>query len=96
MPASDLGSEPSLSFGEDVEWLFFNLFFNVEFQKFLISLSVRPGRRAAIWDHLNYQEKTKIDEKNNQPVPYLARVHHDLQNFENACFLPFMDTYLIC
>lgn len=27
---------------------FFNLFFIVEFQKFFISLSVRPGKRAAI------------------------------------------------
>lgn len=53
---TSLGSDESLSFGDDkdVEILFFfNLFFNAEFQKFFISLSVRPGRRAAICDHLN-------------------------------------------
>ena len=50
-----LGSEESLVLGDDVEvmaLLFFNLFFIVEFQKFLISLSVLPGRRAAICDPL--------------------------------------------
>ncbi|MFS8005751.1 hypothetical protein Hanom_Chr13g01241001 [Helianthus anomalus] len=31
---------------------FLSLFFTVEFQKFLISLSVRPGNLVAIWDHL--------------------------------------------
>lgn len=47
--ASLLGSEEeSLVFGEAVEDRFFNLFFIVEFQKFSISLSVRPGKRAAI------------------------------------------------
>nr|GLL40893.1 hypothetical protein TSUD_110010 [Ipomoea trifida] len=45
--------DESLVFGESDElfWLllaFFNLFLMVEFQKFLISLSVLPGRRAAI------------------------------------------------
>lgn len=46
--------DESLAFGDGVEDddEFFSLFFNVEFQKFLISLSVRPGKRAAIWDHL--------------------------------------------
>ena len=33
---------------EEEVLLVLNLFFNVEFQKFLISLSVLPGRRAAI------------------------------------------------
>lgn len=48
-----LGSiEESLVFGVELEDEFLSLFFIVEFQKFLISLSVRPGRRAAIWDHL--------------------------------------------
>lgn len=37
----------SLLFGE-VDEVFFNLFLIVEFQKFFISLSVLPGRRAAI------------------------------------------------
>jgi len=40
--------ESVLLFSEAVEVLVFILFFNVEFQKFFISLSVRPGRRAAI------------------------------------------------
>lgn len=43
--------DESLVFGEgvadDVD-KFFSLFFIVEFQKFFISLSVRPGKRAAI------------------------------------------------
>lgn len=47
-PMTSLGSEESLSFVEVEKVLFLNLFFNVEFQKFLISLSVLPGRRAAI------------------------------------------------
>ena len=48
-PKTSLGSDESLLFGDGVELLLtFNLFFTVEFQKFLISLSVRPGRRAAI------------------------------------------------
>jgi hypothetical protein len=37
---------------EAAELLFLSRFLMVEFQKFLISLSVRPGSRAAIWDHL--------------------------------------------
>ncbi|TKY58424.1 hypothetical protein E2542_SST15485 [Spatholobus suberectus] len=40
--------ESALLFSEGVEVLVFNLFFNVEFQKFFISLSVWPGRRVAI------------------------------------------------
>ena len=45
--------EESLALGEGVDSDdFFSLFFIVEFQKFFISLSVRPGTRAAIWDHL--------------------------------------------
>lgn len=45
-----LGSEvDSLAFGEvEVVDKFLSLFLIVEFQKFLISLSVRPGKRAAI------------------------------------------------
>jgi len=50
-----LGSdiEVSLAFGEVevvvvVDDMFLSLFFIVEFQKFFISLSVRPGKRAAI------------------------------------------------
>jgi hypothetical protein len=45
-----LGSEEeSLVFGDALDdCRFFNLFFIVEFQKFLISLSVLPGKRAAI------------------------------------------------
>lgn len=53
----------SLWSGDDESWLvlgdeesdvvdFFSLFFTVEFQKFLISLSVRPGSLVAICDHL--------------------------------------------
>lgn len=37
-------ADESVVFGEE----FFSLFFIVEFQKFFISLSVRPGNRAAI------------------------------------------------
>ena len=50
MTLTSLGPDESLLFGDKVELLLFifNLFFSVEFQKFLISLSVRPGRRAAI------------------------------------------------
>lgn len=58
-----VGSDESLSFGEAVDAveLFFNLFFSVEFQKFFISLSVLPGRPAAICDHLKYcWKQTKI------------------------------------
>lgn len=51
--------EWSLAFGECVDDKFFILFFIVEFQKFFISLSVRPGSRAAIWDHL---QKRNINE----------------------------------
>lgn len=54
------GIEESLAFGDGVEFdsddddddKFLSRFLIVEFQKFLISLSVRPGNRAAIWDHL--------------------------------------------
>nr|GMD67489.1 hypothetical protein TSUD_110010 [Ipomoea batatas] len=51
--ALGFSEDESLVFGESDElfWLllaFFNLFLIVEFQKFLISLSVLPGRRAAI------------------------------------------------
>lgn len=48
------GVDESLVLGDDVDdgELIFSLFFIVEFQKFLISLSVRPGKRAAICDHL--------------------------------------------
>lgn len=53
--------EESLVFGDVVvegdEDEFFILFFSVEFQKFLISLSVRPGKRAAICDHLVRSKK---------------------------------------
>lgn len=60
-----LGSDESLLFGEGVGalGLFFNIFFNVEFQKFFISLSVLPGRRAAIWDHLNCLKQMKVIKK---------------------------------
>lgn len=40
--------DESLVFGDGVDDKFFSLFFIVEFQKFFISLSVRPGNRAAI------------------------------------------------
>lgn len=43
-----LGDEDELLMRLDVSDIFFSLFFIVEFQKFLISLSVRPGNRAAI------------------------------------------------
>jgi hypothetical protein len=45
-----LGSEDeSLVFGDALDdCRLFSLFFIVEFQKFLISLSVLPGKRAAI------------------------------------------------
>ena len=43
-----LGDEDELLTRLDVSDIFFSLFFIVEFQKFLISLSVRPGNRAAI------------------------------------------------
>lgn len=56
-----LGSvDESLVFGVEVDEDFFSLFFIVEFQKFLISLSVRPGKRAAIWDHLHNKIFEKI------------------------------------
>ena len=42
------GDEDELLTRLDVSDIFFSLFFIVEFQKFLISLSVRPGNRAAI------------------------------------------------
>jgi hypothetical protein len=45
------GEDSLLAFGE-VEDKFLSLFFMVEFQKFFISLSVLPGKRAAICDHL--------------------------------------------
>lgn len=45
---SNLGSDDSWLLNGVEERLFFNLFFNVEFQKFFISLSVRPGKRDAI------------------------------------------------
>ena len=51
MPMTSLpGSEDeSLVFGDALDdFRFFNLFFIVEFQKFLISLSVLPDKRAAI------------------------------------------------
>lgn len=47
-PMTSLGDDESLVFGEGVDEKFLSLFFIVEFQKFLISLSVRPGKRAAI------------------------------------------------
>jgi hypothetical protein len=47
-PMTSLGDDESLVFGEGVDDKFFSLFFIVEFQKFFISLSVRPGKRAAI------------------------------------------------
>lgn len=43
--------DESLAFGDGVgddDDVFLSLFFIVEFQKFFISLSVRPGKRAAI------------------------------------------------
>lgn len=43
-----LGDADELLMRLDVSDSFFSLFFIVEFQKFLISLSVRPGNRAAI------------------------------------------------
>lgn len=46
-PMASWGSEESL-FGEEDDDEFLSLFFMVEFQKFFISLSVRPGNRAAI------------------------------------------------
>ena len=61
-PMASLGSvdnDESLAFGDEVEEELFNLFFMVEFQKFFISLSVRPGKRAAIWDHLLTQNEKK-------------------------------------
>lgn len=48
--------EESLAFGDVVDGdddKFLSLFLIVEFQKFFISLSVRPGNLAAIWDHLS-------------------------------------------
>lgn len=52
-------------FGEVIDGAheFLSLFFIVEFQKFLISLSVLPGKWAAIFDHLKKEKrnlKTKI------------------------------------
>ena len=50
LSTTTLGSkdESWQSLGECVCKLFFSLFLMVEFQKFFISLSVLPGRRAAI------------------------------------------------
>ena len=55
-----LGDEDELLTRLDVSDIFFTLFFIVEFQKFLISLSVRPGNRAAIWDHLRNWKNKKV------------------------------------
>lgn len=52
---SRCSNDESLALGDGVgddDDVFLSLFFIVEFQKFFISLSVRPGKRAAIWDHL--------------------------------------------
>lgn len=63
IPWWSMGSidDESLVFGdiveEDDEVL--SLFFIVEFQKFFISLSVRPGKHAAIWDHLYIKIKLR-------------------------------------
>jgi len=62
-PMASLGSadnDESLSFGDVVDEEVFSLFFMVEFQKFFISLSVRPGKRAAIWDHLLAQNEKNV------------------------------------
>lgn len=56
-----LGDEDELLMRLDVSDIFFSLFFIVEFQKFLISLSVRPGNRAAIWDHLYEIEEEELE-----------------------------------
>lgn len=48
-PITSFGDDESLVFGDGVDDdKFFSLFFIVEFQKFFISLSVRPGNRAEI------------------------------------------------
>lgn len=48
------GEPAELVLGDGVEDKFLSLFLMVEFQKFLISLSVLPGNRAAICDHLHF------------------------------------------
>jgi hypothetical protein len=52
MPATTLlvgsGDGQSVAAGDEAEEQFLSRFLMVEFQKFLISLSVRPGSRAAI------------------------------------------------
>ena len=55
-------NDESLVFGEvvDEDDKFLSRFFTVEFQKFFISLSVLPGKRAAIWDHLRWKWTQKF------------------------------------
>lgn len=52
LSASMASDDESLALGDgvddDEDDRFLSLFFIVEFQKFFISLSVRPGKRAAI------------------------------------------------
>lgn len=48
-PMPSVGDDESLVLGDEVVAdKVFSLFFTVEFQKFFISLSVLPGKRAAI------------------------------------------------
>ena len=62
-------NDESLALGDEVDEELFSLFFIVEFQKFFISLSVRPGKRAAIWDHLLFDTSFK---KTDQIKPVMC------------------------
>lgn len=77
-PMTSPGSDESLWFGDDEEVEFLILFLTVEFQKFFISLSVRPGKRAAICDHLHLlkKKKKKINIPDLQPICAICETTH--------------------
>lgn len=73
--------DESLALGdEEVEELL-SLFFTVEFQKFFISLSVRPGKRAAIWDHLSFH--AKYQRLINQIKALVKKITYDKDVMDN-------------
>ena len=78
--------------GDEAEELFLIRFLMVEFQKFLISLSVRPGSRAAIWDHLECRNAGLVDFTVKQTVEMFlsekkSRVHLHIFVRVNKCQL---------
>lgn len=82
MPATlllgSVGDAQSVAAGDEAEELFLSRFLMVEFQKFLISLSVRPGSCAAIADHLRCHVKFSCQRQQEHDEQKTVHIHTEI------------------